>query len=239
MESFIQFDILLVCSSEEEWSIRVRELGKELGFEHIQVSLLPGHRSALEQTFVCSTYPEKWGEIYDGRKLAHIDPTIQHCLRHSTPLVWGSEIFTGKQQQAFYRQACSFGLHSGITLPFHGVNGELGILCVNHVKQSREMADRGKLSELSLMRDYVFESFRKLSSQEICETEIPAITPRELECLKWCAEGKSSWDIAHILKCSEAVVNFHFGNLRRKFNTTSRRQVVVRAIQMGIIYPPL
>jgi DNA-binding CsgD family transcriptional regulator len=69
------------------------------------------------------------------------------------------------------------------------------------------------------------------------EQDLPHIklTPKEMECLKFCAAGKSSLDIARILNCSEAAVNFHFTNIRRKFNTTSRHQSVVKAIQMGLI----
>ena len=68
--------------------------------------------------------------------------------------------------------------------------------------------------------------------------EKPAsITRRELECLKWSAAGKSSWEIGQILNCSEATVNFHFSNLRRKFNTSTRQQAVIKAISMGLIHP--
>jgi len=41
----------------------------------------------------------------------------------------------------------------------------------------------------------------------------------------------------YLLNCSEATVNFHFSNIRRKFNTNSRQQAVVKAIHMGLINP--
>jgi len=40
-----------------------------------------------------------------------------------------------------------------------------------------------------------------------------------------------------MLGCAESTINFHFGNIRRKFNTTSRRQAVVKAIKLGLIHP--
>lgn len=186
-----------------------------------------------------SNYATQWLNIYDQSHLLDIDPTIAHCATRSTPLIWEPAIFSGAKQREMYEEASSYGLRSGITLPFHGAKGELGIMCfVSDAKPNqkfyREAAHH--LPYYSLLRDFAFESslrFAKLESQETP----PVLTPRELECLKWCAAGKSTWDIAQILSCSEAVVNFHFGNLRRKFNANNRRQVVIKAIRCGVLHP--
>lgn len=61
------------------------------------------------------------------------------------------------------------------------------------------------------------------------------LTPRELECLQWCALGKSTWEIAQLLTISEAAVNFHMTNIRGKCGVASRRQAVTKAIQLGLI----
>jgi LuxR family quorum-sensing transcriptional regulator LasR len=75
-------------------------------------------------------------------------------------------------------------------------------------------------------------SFMKFA---LLHEELADISNRELECLKWCAEGKSSWEIGKILNCSEATVNFHFVNIRRKFSSNSRQQAVIKAIRLGLI----
>jgi len=61
------------------------------------------------------------------------------------------------------------------------------------------------------------------------------LTPRELECLQWCALGKSTWDIAQLLGISEAAVNFHMTNIRGKCGVASRRLAVAKAVQLGLI----
>ncbi|EMN5288244.1 TPA: LuxR family transcriptional regulator, partial [Pseudomonas aeruginosa] len=35
--------------------------------------------------------------------------------------------------------------------------------------------------------------------------------------------------------CSEANVNFHMGNIRRKFGVTSRRVAAIMAVNLGLI----
>lgn len=61
------------------------------------------------------------------------------------------------------------------------------------------------------------------------------LTPREQEVLAWSGKGKSSWEISRILACSEATVNFHFANIRRKFAVGSRSVAVLIALEKGLI----
>ncbi|HHW1563471.1 TPA: LuxR C-terminal-related transcriptional regulator, partial [Pseudomonas aeruginosa] len=46
---------------------------------------------------------------------------------------------------------------------------------------------------------------------------------------------KTSWEISVICNCSEANVNFHMGNIRRKFGVTSRRVAAIMAVNLGLI----
>jgi LuxR family quorum-sensing system transcriptional regulator CciR len=64
------------------------------------------------------------------------------------------------------------------------------------------------------------------------------LSGREADCLRWTAEGKSSWDIGMILNISENTVNFHIKNAMRKFGTTSRTVAVVSAIRLNLIELP-
>lgn len=60
------------------------------------------------------------------------------------------------------------------------------------------------------------------------------LTPRELECLIWSADGKTSWEISEILAVSERTVNAHLGRAIRKLGVVSRTQAVAEAIRRGL-----
>lgn len=62
-----------------------------------------------------------------------------------------------------------------------------------------------------------------------------ALTTREKEVLHWAAMGKSTWDIARINGCSEAVVSFHKCNIRRKFGVNSLSAALIKALDQGLI----
>ncbi len=55
---------------------------------------------------------------------------------------------------------------------------------------------------------------------------LDCLSPREKEVLKWLKMGKTSWDIAQILRISERTVNYHVGNIMKKLGVVSRMQAV-------------
>lgn len=90
------------------------------------------------------------------------------------------------------------------------------------------------LPMLTLLRDVAFDTSRRFLDG-YTERLMPKLTPREYECLKWTAQGKSTWEIAKIFGCSEATVNFHMTNIRSKFGVSSRSAAAVKATRMGLI----
>lgn len=61
------------------------------------------------------------------------------------------------------------------------------------------------------------------------------LTPRELECLLWCAEGKSYWDTAVILGIAERTVSFHMERARNKLDAATNAHAVARALRAGLL----
>lgn len=61
------------------------------------------------------------------------------------------------------------------------------------------------------------------------------LTAREIEVLNWIKEGKSSWDISVILKCSQRTIEFHVTNIMKKLDAVNRTQAVVIALEQGLI----
>lgn len=242
MRSIERFYDLLSYNTIDTWRNQVFNLGRDFGYEKTLLAIFPDCNSPMEAeyAFLHSSYSVEWRNKYDELKLGHLDPTVSHCLIHSTPLIWTPEIFSARRQKEMYEEACGYGLKSGVTLPIHGARGELGILCfVNDVKPSVNFKRHAihSFSELSCFRDFIFESALKFINDARPKKEFTHITNRELECLKWSAAGKSSWEIGELLHCTEATVNFHFSNIRRKLNSRSRQQAIVRAISLGLINP--
>jgi LuxR family quorum-sensing transcriptional regulator LasR len=237
MKSTKRFTALLTCRNERAWLNSVIRMAQDYGFEQVLIALSDGQPSAVGNVFLRGNFSSQWLETYDRKKFLNIDPAVAYCATHSTPVLWREKIFTGKKQKEMSREAANFGLHTGMSLPFHGANGEMGILCLAKNVPPSQQVYRDMLRvtpELSLMRDYAFQGALRFFNRKI-NISNPILTQRELECLKWCATGKASWEIAQILACTEATVNYHILNLRRKLNADSRRQAVINAIHLGLV----
>jgi LuxR family transcriptional regulator len=64
--------------------------------------------------------------------------------------------------------------------------------------------------------------------------EAPSLTDREVEVLKWTADGKTSGEIADILAVSDNTVNFHIKNAVAKLGTSNKTAAAVRAAMLGL-----
>lgn len=185
-----------------------------------------------------------WRTVSDDQRMVHFDPTVTHCLTKTMPVVWSPGVFASTSPKRMSEGARRIEPRTGLTLPvtsltlpIHGPRGEVGILCL---VTDRAMSDsllrnmNHQLPDIALFRDVAFETCQRHLAPYV-ETSLPKLTPRERECLKWTAIGKSSWEIANIYRCSEATVNFHMSNIRRKMGVGSRRVAAVKAVRMGLI----
>jgi LuxR family quorum-sensing transcriptional regulator LasR len=235
-----QLKKLIDSSSEAAWSEALFDVARSLGFDSVLYAAVASKHASLETSFLHSNYSSDWREQYDSKKLYYVDPTVRHCMGSVVPIVWEREIFTANNQGELYEEASHFGIRSGITLPIHGCNGEVGLISFATDMQPGEQFN-GRLmhhmSDLSLVRDYAFESSLKFIQARAPGEPAPHLTRRELEVLKWVAAGKSSWEISRITDCAEATINFHIANIRQKFNVNTRQQALVKAIALGIITP--
>lgn len=229
---------LLECDTADAWSKALFSLAQRHGFEQTVYGIVPNKQTPLEQAFLRSNYSSQWRSKYDSEKLHYIDPTVSHCLDSTVPLIWEPQTFKAPEQKQLYEEACGYGIRSGITYPIHGANGEFGVISfVSDAPAGKKFQrELGRfMPDLALFRDYVFESSLKFA-KPMQETPVH-LTRRELEGLKWAMEGKTAWEISKIMCCSEATVNFHMCNVRRKFKVTTRQQAVVKAIRHGLISP--
>ena len=75
---------------------------------------------------------------------------------------------------------------------------------------------------------------------DIVRTERPTIGPevmpseKEIECIFWTANGKTSFEIAQILMLSEHTVNHYIASTCKKLGATNRAHAIVKAMKLGL-----
>ena len=83
-----------------------------------------------------------------------------------------------------------------------------------------------------MLRRRPFASWRPRRSR--CST-CRRLTDREIEILKWTAEGKSAWAVGQILNISEHNVKYHIKRILAKLGVGSKHQAAAKARFLGLI----
>ena len=68
------------------------------------------------------------------------------------------------------------------------------------------------------------------------QPERPALTPRELEALRWTMDGKTAWEVGAILGISERTAVLHVNNAMHKLGCVNKHQAVLKALRLGLIH---
>ena len=76
---------------------------------------------------------------------------------------------------------------------------------------------------------------RVVVTQPLPSAGLLPLTRRELECVNWCADGKSYWETAVILGISERTVSFHMEAVRSKLNAATNAHAVAMALRAGLL----
>lgn len=205
-----------------------------LGFEYCAYGLRLPTPISNPRTVMLNNYPVQWQERYASQGYLVIDPTVAHGRQSQTPLVWDRSLFN--ETPLLWDESQSYGLRFGwaqSSLDAVGVGGMLSLARsrepltqVELESQEVKMRWLVNIAHLALSRQYVTDLVR--------ESQLD-LTSREVEVLKWTADGKSSGEIADLLAISENTVNFHIKNSVMKLGTANRTAAVVRAAMLGLL----
>jgi DNA-binding CsgD family transcriptional regulator len=91
--------------------------------------------------------------------------------------------------------------------------------------------------QLAALGGYFHEHVLRLNGHDT-ERKV-LLSARELDCLKWTAEGKTAWEASVILGISERTVRFHLNAAREKLDCATTVQAVAKAVKHNVIEPRL
>jgi DNA-binding CsgD family transcriptional regulator len=179
-------------------------------------------------------FPKGYLDEYRASEWDKIDPIIQHIHTARRPFRWADLCartgITGKQK-IFLHQCRELGVHSGVTIPLHGPGTEVDLISLSLRDEKEDAGDR--LGVLYAIAAQYWLKFNELNDGP--PPKEMHLTAKELECLRWCKEGKTNWEIGEIMSTSEKTVEFHLSNAIRKLGACNRITAVVIGIRCGLI----
>ena len=221
------------CTVDEVFGT-ITHASQALGFEFCAYGLRLPTPISSPRTMMLSNYPLAWQARYANQGYLAVDPTVVHGRHSQSPLVWSQGVFADTPD--LWDESQSVGLRFGwaqSSLDAVGVGGMLSLARSSGALSKAELASEEvkmrwlvNISHLALSRLFV---------SDLVKESQPDLTGREIEVLKWTADGKSSSEIADLLSISENTVNFHIKNSVVKLRTANRTAAVVRAAMLGLL----
>jgi LuxR family quorum sensing-dependent transcriptional regulator len=221
----------------EDVTAELRRAGDAFGFGTFCISGLPDPGERLDPYVVLSGWPDAWMKRYAGEGYVHVDPVI-HRVRHTTiPFAWHEAPFDRNDTLAtkVMNEATDFGLADGLAVPIYTTHGFQAIVTFG---ADQLMLSRDGRAGLHLIAIYAHSQARLIltrQQQGAPTARSPKLSPREIECLKWTAAGKTTWEISVILGLSNRTVDEYLASAASKLGAVNRVQTVAEALRRSVI----
>lgn len=225
---------LLGIQTAENFSALISKAAGELGFEYCAYGLRMPFPVSNPKTMLLNNYTEAWKARYASQNYLAVDPTVSNATRSTAPVVWSDSLFASTND--FWQDARSHGLHAGLAQSAFDARGAVGMLTLarsNEDISAREM-EHVALRLAWLVQAVHEQGVRMLSPQLQPQQDI-ALTSREIEVLRWTADGKTSGEVGQIMAISERTVNFHITNVLAKLGVVNKTAGVVKAAMLRLL----
>lgn len=209
----------------------LQNLTREAGFElFIYINLQANTHKII------SNYPDVWLQRYFNESYLSVDPIMLGARHKADFFAWSNPPpgRLSRRQQQFFNEAAEFGIQSGISIPIRSGFGQIAMLTL--ASSQRGYAENCTMTP-SLAAAAVAQLHAKISSFRLkTRLNVPfALTPGQLTCLRWNAEGKTADDIAEIEKTSPHNVRFHLKGAKRALGASTLTQAARIATILGLI----
>lgn len=216
----------------------LRSLSQKIGFTQFRMMFICP--SSIQRPEVCifNGCSLEWARKYEKRHFFGIDPVVRKGMAQSTPILWAHVIEKCRAEQdkaglEVMLQAQEAGLQDGITFPWHGVHGHVGLLSWITSSTHTEHQWLKIAPFLHWLAVHFFESFSRGGLYKRSSHDVLSL--REIEVCQWAAEGKQVSDIAKILDITPRTVTFHLNRVIDKLGASSKGQAISWAIKKGLI----
>lgn len=223
------------CRILSELSELMAAVVLELGFERFAMVHGLWFRLPRARLVRLDNYGD-FAERFIARQYYLYDPVMLASQRTNRAFTWSEVpglVPMARRQQDILRDAQSFGLCNGFTVPI-SVVGEPPGSC-SFVTPRDELPSRWHCRAAALVAASAFHAARNLCGYPARVLAISTISPRKLEILRFAAIGKTDPEIAMILGLSRTTIETYMAQLRRALDVYSRTQLCVTAVRFGLI----
>lgn len=205
------------------------------GFRHVAILAVPGAQEQyLQPLLMETTLPATFVRDFDrGEHLRNFSVLLN--LRGSIlPQSWHVPACDSEGRSAVALETVllmrKYALHAGICVPMASIDGTRYAMLFAGTRGALANAE---INGITLFSMRIFDAYDRVRRKE---NALPnPLSARELEVLRWTAQGKTSVEIGHILTLSDHTVNAYLTNAIKKLDCVNRTQLVAKALRLKLI----
>ncbi|MDR2154563.1 MAG: autoinducer binding domain-containing protein [Burkholderiaceae bacterium] len=212
---------------------RIKIAATALQFDYVAYGFESPYPFSRPKITLLNNYPRSWQENYKKEGYIRIDPTVTHGRRSRNPIIWSDQLFINAQN--FWENARDHGLNvSWAQSILDNFGGKSMITLSRSYKSLTTKELEGNELKMRWLAQVAHFALSKFFQIDLITKETP-LSRREVEVLKWSADGKSAQDIADILNLSKNTVDFHIKNSLAKLQAPNKTAAVIRAALTGLL----
>jgi DNA-binding CsgD family transcriptional regulator len=224
---------LSAAADRHQWLAALQEVTQAFGYSHVSLLKLPGGRTGYALPTVAESSLPIWvvnAMTKDGT-LGDC-PIIKRGASSMMPQYWSLDDVELACETLVEAGASlsGIGITSGLMVPVNGMNGKRYL---TNFAGNRDALSQASLNELGMIALHALDAYGRL-----CHTGSKGrspLTKREIDVVRWTAQGKTSVEIAGLLSISEHTVNAYMNNAIRKLDCVNRVQLVAKTIRLRLI----
>jgi len=231
------YSSVMQSKDRDEFREELVRFAQRLGFETVSAITVVDHGLGKSDFINVDNTPQEFTETYSDTRLQRKDPVMQHCKRQSVPIIWGRDTYEAEGAGDLWEHQAQFGFCTGIAMALHLPEGRHFLLGVDReapLPTDPEELQR-MVADLQLFAVHAQDAAMRLLLPAPLQPERPALTPRELEALRWTMEGKTAWEVGAVLGISERTAVLHVNNAMHKLGCVNKHQAVLKALRLGLI----
>jgi DNA-binding CsgD family transcriptional regulator len=222
-----------------DFRTEVVRFAQSLGFNTVSAMAVVDRSISGTEFHVVDNTPQAFTQVYHDTELARLDPVMQHCKRAAIPIIWDQETYVARGFGDMWEHQARFGYQTGIALAIHLPDGRHFFIGVDRDKplSSNPRTLTRIVADLQLFAVHAQDiAFRILApANNPSSGNVPTLTPRELEALRWTMDGKTAWEVGAIMSISERTAVLHIQNAMHKLNSVNKHQAVLKALRLGLL----
>jgi DNA-binding CsgD family transcriptional regulator len=184
----------------------------------------------LKPLIIESSLPSSYIREFDRAHMMRSCPFATKLKDSAVPQHWHFADVVHNFSSELRTLMVQHGIPTGIAFPINAIDGQRLVFWFGG---DRAPFAQNEVNELTMIVLHALDAYNAVKRNE--DSIYSALSARELEVVRWTAQGKTSIEIGQILALSDHTVNAYMTNAIKKLDCVNRTQLVAKAIRLKLI----